>query len=219
MNQLLQWIGTFASIISVPLAIYFYFKTMDGKYEKVRKELISLFSNYIGSGNKLTYFYLSSVISAKIRENNIKSGYITEKSIIEDLIVEIISNALLSNDAKNGILANLEGIISEKEFENMAEKHEQLKESLKKSEAVTCKINKVKKLGENTISTMISCVSVVAFVLSSAISSGEVTEIFSTIDLTSPIIQMLLGIITSIIVGAVFSFLEKIFKKNKLKEN
>ena len=66
---------------------------------------------------------------------------------------------------------------------------------------------------------MISCVSVIAFVLSSAISSGEVTQIFSTIDLTSPIIQMLLGIITSIIVGAVFSLLEKIFKKNKLKEN
>ena len=41
---------------------------MDGKYEKVRKELINLFSNYIGSGNKLTYFYLSSVINAKVRE-------------------------------------------------------------------------------------------------------------------------------------------------------
>lgn len=148
---------------------------MDGKYEKVRKELISLFSNYIGSGNKLTYFYLSSVINAKIRENNIKSGYITEESIIEDLIVEIISNVLLSNDAKNSILANLEGIISEKDFENMTEKREQLIESLKKSEAV---IYKIKKLSENTISTIFSCVSVAAFVLSSAISSGEITEIF-----------------------------------------
>ena len=210
MNQLLQWIGTFASIISVPLAIYFYFKTMDGKYEKARKELISLFSNYIGSGNKLTYFYLSSVINAKIRENNIKSGYITEKSIIEDLIVEIISNALLSNDAKNSILANLEGIISEKEFENMTENQEQLMESLKKSEGVICK---VKKLSENTISTIISCVSVAAFILSSAISSGEITEIFSTIDLTRPFIQMLLGIVVTIIVGVIFSFIEKIFKK------
>lgn len=210
MNQLLQWIGTFASIISVPLAIYFYFKTMDGKYEKARKELISLFSNYIGSGNKLTYFYLSSVINAKIRENNIKSGYITEKSIIEDLIVEIISNALLSNDAKNSILANLEGIISEKEFENMTENQEQLMESLKKSEGVICK---VKKLSENTISTIISCVSVAAFILSSAISSGEITEIFSTIDLTRPFIQMLLGIVVTIIVGVIFSFIEKFFKK------
>lgn len=210
MNQLLQWIGTFASIISVPLAIYFYFKTMDGKYEKVRKELISLFSNYIGSGNKLTYFYLSSVINAKIRENNIKSGYITEESIIEDLIVEIISNVLLSNDAKNSILANLEGIISEKDFENMTEKREQLIESLKKSEAV---IYKIKKLSENTISTIISCVSVAAFVLSSAISSGEITEIFSAIDLTRPIIQVLLGIVLTIIVGVIFSFIEKIFRK------
>ena len=210
MNQLLQWIGTFASIISVPLAIYFYFKTMDGKYEKVRKELISLFSNYIGSGNKLTYFYLSSVINAKIRENNIKSGYITEESIIEDLIVEIISNVLLSNDAKNSILANLEGIISEKDFENMTEKREQLIESLKKSEAV---IYKIKKLSENTISTIFSCVSVAAFVLSSAISSGEITEIFSAIDLTRPIIQVLLGIVLTIIVGVIFSFIEKIFRK------
>lgn len=210
MNQLLQWIGTFASIISVPLAIYFYLKTMDGKYEKVRKELISLFSNYIGSGNKLTYFYLSSVINAKIRENNIKAGYITEKSIIEDLIVEIISNVLLSNDAKNSILANLEGIISKKEFENMTENPEQFNESLKKSDTVSCKI---KKLSENTISTIISCVSVAAFILSTAISSGEITEIFSTIDLTKPIIQMLVGIVLTIIVGVIFSFIEKIFKK------
>lgn len=49
MSQFLQLLGTFASIISVPLAIIFYFKTKDGKYEKIRKELVNLFTSYIGS--------------------------------------------------------------------------------------------------------------------------------------------------------------------------
>lgn len=100
MSQLLQWIGTFASIISGPLAIFFYYKTIDGKYEKVKKELVSLFSSYIGTGNKLSLFYLSSVINTKLRENNLKIGSITTISVVEDLITAIISNPLLANDAK-----------------------------------------------------------------------------------------------------------------------
>ena len=111
MSQILQWIGTFASIISVPLAIFFYYKTIDGKYEKVKKELVSLFSSYIGTGNKLSLFYLSSVINAKLRENNLKAGSITTISIIEDLIVAIISNPLLANDAKKSILSDLEMLV------------------------------------------------------------------------------------------------------------
>jgi hypothetical protein len=212
MNQLLQWIGTFASIISVPLAIYFYFKTMDGKYEKVRKELIDLFSNYIGSGNKLTYFYLSSVINAKVRENNIKLGYITEKSIIEDLIVEIISNSLLSNDAKCVILKNLEELISEKELGDVSEEQQSM-EYLKKGETTGFKISKMIKTSENAISTIISWVGIVAAILSSAISTGEITEIFSSIDLSSPIIQILIGTILTIIVSIIFSLIEKILKR------
>lgn len=63
--------------------------------------MISLFSRYIGTGNKLSLFYISSVINAKLRENNLKIDCITTNSIIEDLIVEIISNPLLNNEAKN----------------------------------------------------------------------------------------------------------------------
>ena len=85
---------------SVPLAIFFYYKTIDGKYEKVKKDLISLFSRYIGTGNKLSLFYISSVINAKLRENNLKIDCITTNSIIEDLIVEVLSNEELDDTAE-----------------------------------------------------------------------------------------------------------------------
>ena len=82
MGPLFQWIGTFASIVSVPLAFLFYYKTMDGKYEKVRKELLRLLSHYIGDGHTPNRFYISAIINSKLRENNIKAGRITVESII-----------------------------------------------------------------------------------------------------------------------------------------
>lgn len=232
MSQLLQWVGTFASIISVPLAIYFYVKSMDGKYKKVRKELLSLFSSYIGTGNKLTCFYLKSVINAKIRENNIKSEYITEIMIVEDLIVEIISNPLLSNDAKNSILCDLETLIyptlsvsdaklageqdtaGEDTNSPVVEHRENLAEALKSSDSVT--INESNKNRKNSysqiVSEIVALVSVVAGILSVLISTEQVTEIFSVIDLTNPVIQILAGIIISVVSSSILYFFTKIFK-------
>ena len=103
---------------------------------------------------------------------------------IEDLIVEIISNSLLSNDAKCVILKNLEELISEKELGDVSEEQQSM-ESLKKGETTGFKISKMIKTSENAISTIISWVGIVAAILSSAISTGEITEIFSSIDLST----------------------------------
>lgn len=232
MSQLFQWIGTFASIISVPLAVYFYFRTMDGKYEKVRKELLALFSNHIGAGNKLTYFYLSSVINAKLRENNIKTERITEKSIVEDLIVEIISNPLLSNDAKNGILYDLEMLVNpiqvpdgklagksetwdQSETDEISERRKQLAGGLRKdkSAAITTSKDKSKIQYEKIYSVVIVWMSIIASVLSFLISSEQVTKIFSVIDLTNPVSQVFIGMIVSIILSLLTVIIEKIAKR------
>ena len=205
MSQLLQWIGTFASIISVPLAIYFYYKTVDGKYEKIRKELINLFSSYIGTGNKLSLFYLSSVINAKLRENNLKAGCITTISIIEDLIVEIISNPLLANDTKKSILFDLEMLIHPNvtipdgklaggvENENADkkdndERRRKFAEALRKGESIIVEmdIDKEQTLTKEKSSLIITLVSIVATILSSLVSTGQVTEIFKIVDLPAP---------------------------------
>lgn len=237
MSQLLQWIGTFASIISVPLAIFFYYKTIDGKYEKVKKELVSLFSTYIGAGNKLSLFYLSSVINAKLRESNLKAGSITTISIIEDLIVEIISNPLLANDAKKSILSDLEMLVHPAvkvpdgklagglESENVTtedkndaeERRKKLAEVLRKGDPVAIEIEIDKNKEQTSIieklSNVIGVVAVLATILSFFISTGQITEIFERVDLTSTGIQILIGIIASIIISLVSFLLEKIRKK------
>lgn len=234
MSQLLQWIGTFASIISVPLAIFFYYKTVDGKYEKVKKELVSLFSSYIGTGNKLSIFYLSSVINAKLRESNLKEGSITTISVIEDLIVAIISNPLLANDAKKSILSDLEMLVCSAvkvpdgklagglDGKNMPdendsdERRKKLAESLREDEFII-QINKAKaeeqKSTKDKISLVVALVGFVATILSSLISTGQVTEIFEKIDLTSTGVQIFIGVIVSVIASLVLFLLEKIRKK------
>lgn len=232
MSQLLQWIGTFASIISVPLAIYFYYKTVDGKYEKIRKELINLFSSYIGTGNKLSLFYLSSVINAKLRENNLKAGCITTISIIEDLIVEIISNPLLANDTKKSILFDLEMLIHPNvtipdgklaggvENENADkkdndERRRKFAEALRKGESIIVEmdIDKEQTLTKEKSSLIITLVSIVATILSSLVSTGQVTEIFKIVDLTSTVTQIIIGIVVAIIASVALFLIEKVHKK------
>ena len=232
MSQLLQWIGTFASIISVPLAIYFYYKTVDGKHEKVRKELINLFSSYIGTGNKLSLFYLSSVINAKLRENNLKVGCITTISIIEDLIVEIISNPLLANDTKKSILSDLEMLIHPNvtvpdgklagglESENadkkdIDEQRREFAEAFRKGESIIVEmdIDKEQTSTKEKSSLIITLVGIVATILSSLVSTGQVTEIFKIVDLTSTVTQILIGIVVAIIASLALFLIEKMHKK------
>ncbi len=232
MSQLLQWIGTFASIISVPLAVFFYYKTIDGKYEKVKKDLISLFSSYIGTGNKLSLFYISSVINAKLRENNLKVGCITTNSIIEDLIVEIISNPLLNNAAKKSILYDLETLInpvasvpdgklaggktlSNEELNDIAEQRRKNVEVLKNGEPIVVETRKEKgkMQTDKKIQIITGWVSIMAVILSFLISTGQVTEIFKIIDLTNTVSQIMVGVIASVMASLVMFLIEKVRKK------
>ena len=100
---------------SVPLAIFFYYKTIDGKYEKVKKDLISLFSRYIGTGNKLSLFYISSVINAK-------------------LINPVVS-------VPNGKLAGGK-VLSNEELDDTAERRRKIAEALRNGEPVVVETRK-----------------------------------------------------------------------------
>lgn len=231
MNQLLQMVGTFASIMSIPLAIYFYIKTIDNKNNKVKEELIRMFSNFIGMGGKISHFYISSVLSAKLKENNLREDTIKEDDIIEKLVLDILSNPLLSVDAKQAILLELENIYNEDKkveliqvpdgklaggkVDEAAERRKQLDEALRKGEAVT--INSQRQTTKSKrgkirqpFEQILSIVSVIAAILSFMISFENITPIINYVDLTNPLVQILLGIIASAITTIFFY----VFKSN-----
>lgn len=104
MIDFLSLIGTFASILSLPLAIYFYLKTKDDKYRKIKSEIVTIILNHIGGGNNISVFNVESIIQTKLKEANFKNNKISREEVIDAVSTEIISNPLLSNDLKKSLL-------------------------------------------------------------------------------------------------------------------
>lgn len=222
MNQFLQMVGTFASIISVPLAVYFYIKTIDNKNNKIKKEIVMVFSNYIGAGGKISRFYLSSVLQAKLTENNLKDESIKESDIINDLVTDILSNTLLSVEVKQSILLEIEqefnkniikaitipdGKLAGGNVDTASERRRQLAEALRKGEPVIIdsqdgKISKLTKLSESkeVIATIITIVSAILTIF---ITFSDYIPNNAFLDLTNPFIQVLAGILTTIVVSII----------------
>lgn len=107
MSSFLQVIGTIASIMSIPLAIYFYMKANDRNYEKVRREIIKTLSYRIGEGTRVYADNIVSVYHSKIREYKIRDTVFNEKDILDDLKSDVISNAFLNGKTKDLILRQL----------------------------------------------------------------------------------------------------------------
>jgi len=116
MNELFQMIGTLASIGSVPLAFYLYFKSNEGKIERVKREIIKLLSYQIGEGREIKKFEINSVLKSKFRENAIPINKITSTEIIEDLVAETLSTPLLEVKRKEEIISELEKISTPNEL-------------------------------------------------------------------------------------------------------
>ena len=107
MNDLLQLIGSLASIIGIPLAIFLYLKGQLLKYTEARREIIKTLSYQIGEGRSIKLFELNAVIDALIREKRLKENSISITSIIEDLTTEIISSPLLESQRKESVVNEL----------------------------------------------------------------------------------------------------------------
>ena len=100
MGDILQLVGSIASIAGVPLAIYLYLKSQIEKISSVRREIVKRLSYQIGEGRKITIFEMSSVIDSVSRESRLRKGSISLSSIVEDLIAETISSPLLESTRK-----------------------------------------------------------------------------------------------------------------------
>jgi len=107
MNEILQIVGSVASIGSIPLAIYLYLKSQAEKYLTIRRDIVNRLSFQIGEGRKLTLFEIQAVIATKVRESRIKSNVIMPDEIVEDLVTETINSPLLERAKKEEIVTNL----------------------------------------------------------------------------------------------------------------
>ena len=74
-------------------------------------------------------------------------------------------------------------------------------------------IDKEQTLTKEKSSLIITLVSIVATILSSLVSTGQVTEIFKIVDLTSTVTQIIIGIVVAIIVSVALFLIEKVHKK------
>lgn len=111
MNSIFQFIGTFASIFSIPLAIILYFKTSDARQNKIRLEIIRSLSYRIGEGNILSKVEVSAVFNSKLREHNIRKPIFSEVSILEDIIADAVSNPFLTSEQKTSIITSVSDIL------------------------------------------------------------------------------------------------------------
>ncbi|PCF94628.1 hypothetical protein [Vreelandella nigrificans] len=112
MNDILQVIGSFASILGVPLAVYLYLKSQVQKYAQVRREIVKRLSHQIGEGRTVGLFELNAVIDSLVRENRLRKESITGNSIIEDLIAETVSSPLLDSGRKEQLISELSQVHS-----------------------------------------------------------------------------------------------------------
>ncbi|MGE6246637.1 hypothetical protein ACQKCF_11615 [Psychrobacter proteolyticus] len=112
MNEILQIVGSVASILGVPLAVYLYLKSQVQKYANVRREIVKRLSHQIGEGRTIGLFELNAVIESLVRENRLKRGSITGNSVIEDLIAETVSSPLLESGRKERLINELSAVHS-----------------------------------------------------------------------------------------------------------
>lgn len=110
MDNILQVISAIASIISIPLAIYFSRKTNHATSEKARLDVIKTVSYKLSSTRSLNYEDIASVYQSKIREHQLSHTYFSINDIINDLKSDIMSNAFLSNNDRNELLIILSEI-------------------------------------------------------------------------------------------------------------
>ena len=112
MTDLLSIIGSVASIVSVPLAIYLYLKSVAEKFLAVRKDIVTRLAFQLGEGRTLTLFEVQAVIDARLRESRLKMGSIRSNEVIEDLVTETIASPLLEATKKEEIVRALSDLHS-----------------------------------------------------------------------------------------------------------
>lgn len=103
-------ISTVASIISIPLAVYYAHKTADATSGKARLEIIKTLSYKLSIEHALTYDDIVSVYKSKLHAHKIRKAKFGIAEIIYDLKSDIMANAFIDNSIRSEMLFNLSRI-------------------------------------------------------------------------------------------------------------
>lgn len=68
MNNILQIIGSIASIGGIPLAIYLFLRSKEAKLIRLKREIVKILSYQIGEGRNLSIFEIQAVIDSKLEK-------------------------------------------------------------------------------------------------------------------------------------------------------
>jgi hypothetical protein len=227
-------IGSIASIGSIPLAIFLYFKSREAKFEKVGREIVRIISFQVGENRELTTFELQTVINSKLRENRIKEGSISIGEVIEDLAAETISNPLLESIRKETILNNLRKLyykgellavvdeIDSNKNENLNNNLDQLKQYLEEDKTQKEYQDKKKErftLYSNFFLIVVSLIGAILSVWTTLSDSAFINffKPFEPLKENTVLSKIALGAVASAIALAVTSLTQSIIKKKEKK--
>jgi hypothetical protein len=107
MNSLLQLLGSIASLLSIPLAIYLFLRSREAQLRRVREDITRSLSYQIGEARPLSDFEIQSVIDSHARASKIKKDRILADEIVEDLVAETIRNPMIPSSRKQEVIDNL----------------------------------------------------------------------------------------------------------------
>ncbi|MCB0495919.1 MAG: hypothetical protein KDC79_07270 [Cyclobacteriaceae bacterium] len=241
MDEFFQFIGSIASLISIPLAIFLFLKSKEGQFDKIKKEIIKILSHQIGEERKVSSFEIESVINSKLREARMKTDSLTVEEIVEDLVSETISSPLIDKARKDEILKDLKAIIMREDFSikieellikkendskikwnNVEPKIRQLYErELEHREAITGlkeKTDKYRQSMSNIFALSALLITSITLIIG-MLGEDKIKELTMPLDTFTQkyefAISLIAGIITSVLAGAsTFIFRKKIKKLN-----
>lgn len=105
-----QILSTYASIVSIPLALYFARKTAATTSDKARLEIIKTLSYKLSIEHALNYEDIYAVYCSKLREHKTPRVNFGIIDIVHDLQADIMSNAFIENSLRSEMLVNLSHI-------------------------------------------------------------------------------------------------------------
>ena len=242
MDQVFQFLGSLASIGGIPLAIYFFIKSKENKFAKVKSEIIRTLSYQIGENRELGTFEIDTVLRSKLRENSLKENSLSSESIVEDLATETISNPLIESDRKKEIIANLKqlyfkgevyqvidsldkssvlSIVEEQNTEKKQKAEEQIVNDVKKRiDELQITKEKIEKLSSvqkrvSNLSSMFAVVATIITVIASLLSTtvGEkISEYLKSINIDDNF-SFVLAILAGILISLLASLISFVVKK------
>lgn len=244
MSTFLQIFGSLASIGAIPLAVYLYLRNREAKFSKLRQEICRILSYQIGEGRNLSIFEVQAVIDSKTREHNFKPDTVNSDEVIEDLVAETITNPMLESEKKENIIENLQKIHRAGQIHRIVMEYSittiNLLECISHTLSLTpadSELVKAKKMPvpveakeviyrrreavaeKLSLSSLFAFVAIIIVTTTLVVGKGSITKFLDFFSESPYILNLLLGIVVSIIAVLLTFFFTYAGRKKKKKKD